>query len=134
MGDAEPPKLLFAAGPTAGGADVRRWLEPLGLDVAAVPFAAAPGQAAGCAAVVLDGRSAPDAALDCCRRLRAQAGADGPPILYLAPTGPGDARVAGLVSGADVCLSGPLAADEFQAQVRALVRRRQSYARLSEKA
>src|SRR4051794_15999591 len=87
MGEAELPKVLLATGSAAGGADVRQWLQPLGLDVVMAPLGTAPGQTAGCAAVVVDGRPSADAALDCCRRLRAQAGPDGPPIVYLAPTG-----------------------------------------------
>src|SRR4051794_22554360 len=133
MGEAEPPKVLLATGSAAGGADVRQWLQPLGLDVVTAPLGTAPGQTAGCAAVVVDGRPSPDAALDCCRRLRAQAGPDGTPIVYLAPNG-GEARLAGLASGADVCLVGPLVPGELPAQVRVLVRRHQAYARLSAKA
>ncbi len=116
-----PPILVCAGQPAL--AEVRALLAAAGLDAAGHPVGTPdPDDLSGCRLVVVDAGGCGPAALDLCRRLRARLDEGFVPLLFVTDDPTPAARLAALEGGADACLAHPLAPGELPAQVRALLR------------
>jgi sigma-B regulation protein RsbU (phosphoserine phosphatase) len=115
-------------------ADLRRCLEAAGYAVCAhLPGNPPPDDLAAFHLLVIDDGTSPTEAAAACRRLRVGLGENFIPVLCVTSTAPSPVRRAVLEAGADVCLTRPFIAEEFLAQVRALLHIKERHDRLLEK-
>src|SRR5262249_37644561 len=129
-----PARVLLSAGNEPRLDELRRLLEGQGHHV--TPHAhdsPEPDGLAGLTLAILDGTEHVTQTLDLCRRLRARLGETSPPSLFTPDKPAPPARLACFDAGADAYLLRPFAAGELAAQVRALVRIKQTHDRLTEK-
>jgi sigma-B regulation protein RsbU (phosphoserine phosphatase) len=135
IGSPIPPRVLLAAGARAAVEDVHQLLEQAGLSVGWQPLDAARGEDADSPAlVILDGSKREQEACQLCRRLRTHYLDSFVPIIFLAGDHKPESRLQSLDSGADTCLTRPLAPGELLAQVQAFLRLKGLHDRLTEKA
>lgn len=80
----------------------------------------------GADAVVVAGRLPDGEALELLRRLKADPASAATPVLWITPPDGEGERVRALDGGADVCLAEPFAPEALRAQVRALLRARET--------
>lgn len=129
-----PARVLLSAGHEPRLVELRLLLEAQGHHVALHPFDAGdPADLDGLALAILDGTDHVTLALDLCRRLRARLEEQFLPVLFISDKADPHARLACFEAGADTYLLRPFASGELVAQVRALVRIKQTHDRLAEK-
>ncbi len=83
--------------------------------------------------VIVEGTGGGQTALDLCRRLRGRLDEALLPIIFVTDDHAAAARLASFEAGADACLLRPFAPGELLAQVRALLRLKETHDRLAEK-
>ncbi|HLJ93778.1 MAG TPA: SpoIIE family protein phosphatase [Gemmataceae bacterium] len=128
-------RILLCGPSTAAIEDLRNLLEQEGHTTAWHSVdAGEPRELTTCDLVVLDAGHHEHETLELCQRLRNGLADRMLPILLIAPGQNPDTRLAALERGADVCLTRPLAAREFLAQVQAILRLKKRHDRLAEKA
>lgn len=129
-----PPRILVCAHEMNALAEVRRLLTAAGHAVDGHLLGTPdPERLNDCCLVLIDGAGNNSEALDLCRRLRANLDEAVLPIVFITDDPSAAARLASLEAGADVCLLRPVPAGELQAQVRALLRIKQTHERLADK-
>ncbi len=134
MSMAPSPRLLLCADQSAAAAELRRPLEQAAFAVDSHGFGDFNGHdLAAYRLVLLDGTGDPGAALQCCRRLRGHLGEHFVPILFVTADLSPAARLASLDCGTDTYLLHPFESAELIAQVRALLRIKDSHERLADK-
>ena len=128
------PRILVCAHQPVNLTEMRHLLAGTGCELAGhllgTPDPEAPN---GYQLIVLDGSRCSAAALDLCRRLRERFDLQFVPILYLTDDGGAASRLAAFEAGADTYLLRPFASGELLAQVRALLRIKESHDRLADK-
>jgi serine phosphatase RsbU (regulator of sigma subunit) len=129
-----PPRILVCAREMNALADIRRLLTAGGYEVFGHLLGTAdPDQPADYRLVVIVGTGGGSAALDLCRRLRAKTDEAVLPVVFVTDDHGPDVRLASFEAGADACLLRPFAPGELLAQVRALLRIKETHDRLTEK-
>src|SRR5436305_3134370 len=128
------PRLLLCAATPGAVADLRQALEQAAFAVDSFTFADLNSHdPAPYRLVLLDGSQSPTEALQCCRHLRGKLGDGFVPILLVTADPAPAARLASLECGADTYLLRPFESAELLAQVRALLRIKDSHERLADK-
>jgi sigma-B regulation protein RsbU (phosphoserine phosphatase) len=131
---APSPRLLLCAAQPDAALDLRRPLEQAAFAVDGHTFADLNGHdPAAYRLILLDGTHDVRDALQCCRRLRGHIGDGFVPILLVTADPSPAARLASLECGADTYLLRPFEAAELLAQVRALLRIKDSHERLADR-
>lgn len=127
------PRILLCAPQPSALAEMRHLLAGSGCELVGHLLGNIdPDGIAGYRSIVIES-SRDTAALELCRRLRERLDTQFVPILYVTEDARPAARVAGFESGADAYLLRPLAPGELLAQVRALLRIKDSHDRLAGK-
>jgi len=128
------PRLLLCTDTLSAAADLRLSLEQTAFAVDSHTFGDFNGHDPGAyRLVLLDGTQNIHEALLCCRHLRGRIGESFVPILLVTADPSPAARLASLECGADTYLLRPFESAELLAQVRALLRIKDSHERLAEK-
>src|SRR6185437_4796406 len=126
------PRILVCAHQPATLAEMRHLLAGTGCELTGHLLGTPdPDGASNHQLILLEGSRCPTAALDLCRRLRDRLDASFVPILYLTDDGGSSSRLSAFEAGADTYLLRPLASGELAAQVRALLRIKDSHDRLA---
>jgi sigma-B regulation protein RsbU (phosphoserine phosphatase) len=134
MASALVPRIFLCCDASAPSEEVRRILEQAGYSVTPHPLEPAdPDEWSACNLIVLDGGTGKEDPLRSCHRLRSRLADRFVPILFITADHAPTARLASLESGADAYLLRPFAPGELAAQVRACLRIKDHYDRLSEK-
>jgi sigma-B regulation protein RsbU (phosphoserine phosphatase) len=130
-----PPGILVCAREVNALAEYRRALAAAGHEVAGhLVGGPDPDRLAACRLVVVDGTGCRPAAVELCRRLRSRLDEAVLPLVFVTDDHDPGARLAGLEAGADACVPRPFAPGELLAQVRALLRIKETHDRLAERA
>jgi sigma-B regulation protein RsbU (phosphoserine phosphatase) len=128
------PRLLVCAHQPATLAELRHLLAGTGCELTGHLFETPdPEGVAGYQLILLEGSHASGAALSLCRRLRDRLDALFVPILFVTEDDESCVRLAGFEAGADTYLLRPLAAGELVAQVKALLRIKETHDQLAGK-
>lgn len=134
MTPAPAPRLLLCADDPLAAAGLRHSLEQAAFAVDSHRFTDFNGHDPGTyRLILLDGSQNVHEALQCCRRLRGRLGDGFVPILLVTDDPTPAARLASLECGADTYLLRPFESAELLAQVRALLRIKDSHERLADK-
>jgi phosphoserine phosphatase RsbU/P len=129
-----PPRVLVCAHEMTALAEVRRLLSAGGYEVFGhLLDTPDPDRPVDYRLVVVDGTGGKAAAIELCRRLRVKLDEAVLPIVFVTDDHGPDARLASLEAGADACLLRPFAPGELLAQVRALLRIKETHDRLTDK-
>jgi phosphoserine phosphatase RsbU/P len=128
------PRILVCAHQPATLAEMRHLLAGTGCELAGLLLGASePNGPNGYQLIILEESRPLAAALDLCRRLRERLDHSFVPILYLSDESGSEGRLAAFAAGADTYLPRPLVSGELLAQVRALLRIKDSHDRLAGK-
>ena len=134
MEAAQGRRILLWTPDLEAAADLRRGLEDAGYHVQThTPGSPDREPWRDCHLLVIDDSLAGFDPAAVCRRVRARLGDDSIPLLCLAGESPSPVRRAVLEAGADACLTRPFTAEEFLAQVNALLRIKDRHDRLQGK-
>jgi phosphoserine phosphatase RsbU/P len=133
MSDPVAPRILVCAQEMAALAELRRLLAPGGHEATGHLLGTPDPEIDGYELVVVDASRASEDALALCRRLHARLEERVVPILCITDDHSPAARLASFEAGADTYLLRPFAPGEVQAQVKALVRFKETHDRLAEK-
>jgi sigma-B regulation protein RsbU (phosphoserine phosphatase) len=129
-----PPRILVCAHEMNALAEVRRLLTAGGNEVFGHLLGTPdPDRLAEYRLVIVEGTGCRPAAVDLCRRLRGRLDEAVLPLVFVTDDHGADTRLASFEAGADACLLRPFAPGELLAQVRALLRIKDTHDRLSEK-
>lgn len=130
----EVPRILVCAPESANLVEVRHLLAGTGCELIGHLLGTPdPPGPAGYQLILLDAGRNVSVALELCRRLRERLEHHFVPILYLIADGAAESRLAAFEAGADTYLLRPFAAGELLAQVRAMLRIKESHDRLAGK-
>jgi serine phosphatase RsbU (regulator of sigma subunit) len=125
------PRILVCADQASTLAELRHLLAGTGCELSGHLFGGSDLEEPGRHhLIVLEGRNSATPSLALCRRLRERLDNLFVPILYLCDE---RSRLAGLEAGADACLARPFAPGEVLAQVKALLRIKETHDRLAGK-
>jgi sigma-B regulation protein RsbU (phosphoserine phosphatase) len=134
MSPATAPRILVAAGRMESLAELRHLLTGGGFDVAGHLFdMPLPDGLSDRHLFIVESDGAAQPALDLCRRIRVRLADRFVPLLVITADQGGETRLGCLDAGADASLLRPLAPGELLAQVRALLRIKESHDRLQER-
>jgi serine phosphatase RsbU (regulator of sigma subunit)/CheY-like chemotaxis protein len=128
------PRILICADQPAALAEVRHLLAGAACEFCGHLLGNPDPEAlAGFTLILIEGSRSPPSAMELCRRIRERLEDRFVPILYVNAEPSLAARLASFESGADAALLRPLAPGELLAQVKALLRIKESHDRLSGK-
>jgi sigma-B regulation protein RsbU (phosphoserine phosphatase) len=128
------PRILVCAHEMNALAEVRRLLAANGHEVYGHLLGTPePDRLSEYRLVVVDGTGSRPAAIDLCRRLRGRLDEAVLPVVFVTEDHGAETRLACFEAGADACLLRPFAPGELLAQVRALMRIKETHDRLAEK-
>jgi phosphoserine phosphatase RsbU/P len=128
------PRILVCAHEMNALAEVRRLLTTGGNEVFGHLFGTPdPDRLAEYRLVIVEGTGCRPAAVDLCRRFRGRLDEAVLPLVFVTDDHGPETRLASFEAGADACLLRPFAPGELLAQVRALLRIKETHDRLAEK-
>jgi sigma-B regulation protein RsbU (phosphoserine phosphatase) len=128
------PRILVCAQEMNALAEVRRLLTAGGNEVFGhLSGNPDPDRLSEYRLVIVEGTGCGPAAVDLCRRLRGRLDEAVLPLVFVTDDHGPETRLASLEAGADTCLLRPFAPGELLAQVRALLRIKETHDRLAEK-
>jgi serine phosphatase RsbU (regulator of sigma subunit) len=128
------PRILVCAHEMNALAEVRRLLTAGGNEVFGYLLGTPePDRLAEYRLVVVDGSNCRPAAIELCRRFRGRIDEAVLPVVFVTDDHGAETRLACFEAGADACLLRPFAPGELLAQVRALMRIKETHDRLAEK-
>jgi phosphoserine phosphatase RsbU/P len=133
MSDAAAPRILVYSHEMSALAELRRFLASGGYEAGGHLFGTPDPVAEDYQLIIIDADRATTRAFDLCRRLRARLSERVTPILYITDDHSPATRLASFEAGADTYLLRPFASGEVLAQVKALLRIKETHDRLLEK-
>jgi DNA-binding response OmpR family regulator len=127
-----PPRILVCAHEMNALAEVRRLLTTGGYEVFGhLLDTPDPDRPVEYRLVVVDGTGCKAASIELCRRIRGKLDEAVLPLVFVTDDHGPDTRLASFEAGADACLLRPFAPGELLAQVRALLRIKETHDRLA---